>query len=550
MKTHSLIILAALGCLAACSNDAAEDGDGRRDAVGPGGTGAGVPSGTVPLTATTPGAGGSTTTPGTETGPTGAIPGSGNMDPPGLSVEMGATGAAPVASGSTAEPGASAPGSSSGSEQSPMPDDAPASGEMQPSEGELEPDPSADGEDVMEVPGSEDEDPGGGYPEHLGAACDVSAGEYGTDNPNLPNPFQMNDGSIVSSMDEWQCRRAEIIKDLEEYEVGPKPPPPQVDATFDDGRLNVTVTTDSGSITLSSSISGSGDCVMIGMGGFGGGLVNGCRTMNFNHDQVVRNDHSSGNAWPDDPYYTVYPELWEEAPNGGASPIENGNRKIGNYSAWSWGVSRLIDGLELTQEQHGIDLSKIGVQGCSYAGKMALWAGAWDQRIALTIAQESGGGGAPAWRTSQDYEQSTGQSVESIGDTNWGWFKDSLAGGDVEAHLLPHDHHELIALIAPRAFILLPGDPDNAWLGAHSAYVSFMAAKEVWKAMGVEDRAGIVVHNRGGAHCSASSGQTQGAQAFVDKFLRGQEANTNIENGLNDNWQAVVDWDSPTIPNP
>lgn len=36
----------------------------------------------------------------------------------------------------------------------------------------------------------------------------------------------------------------------------------------------------------------------------------------------------------------------------------------------------------------------------------------------------------------------------------------------------------------------------------------------------------------------------------MDKFLRGQEANTNIENGLNDNWQAVVDWETPTIPNP
>jgi hypothetical protein len=32
------------------------------------------------------------------------------------------------------------------------------------------------------------------------------------------------------------------------------------------------------------------------------------------------------------------------------------------------------------------------------AGKMALFAGAFDERVALTVAQENGGGGAPAWR--------------------------------------------------------------------------------------------------------------------------------------------------------
>lgn len=382
-----------------------------------------------------------------------------------------------------------------------------------------------------------------GFPEFAGAGCDAEAGAYGVENAKLPNPFQMNDGSIVASMAQWECRRAEIIQDLQEYEVGPKPAPPEVAATFSGGTLNVQVTTPSGTLTLTSNISGTGDCVIIGTAG--GNLVTGCRSMAFNHDQVVRNDHSSGNAWPDDPYYDVYPELYEEAPYGG-DPVANGNLKIGNYSAWSWGVSRLIDGLELTKEQHGIDLSKIGVHGCSYGGKMALWAGALDQRIALTIAQESGGGGAPSWRTSEDYEMANNADVESIDDTNWAWFKDSLLNSRTP-HQLPHDHHELIALIAPRAFVTLSGDPGNAWLGAHSEYVSFMAAKEVWKAMGVEDRAGIEVHSQGGAHCQASNGQKQAAQAFVNRFLVGQDANTSIVNGVNADWQAMIDWETPVL---
>src|SRR5262249_10496111 len=73
---------------------------------------------------------------------------------------------------------------------------------------------------------------------------------------------------------------------------------------------------------------------------------------------------------------------------------------VGSMILWAWGVSRIIDGLEKTAGQNKIDLSRIAVTGCSYAGKMALYAGAFDERIALTIPEESGGGGEAAWRVS------------------------------------------------------------------------------------------------------------------------------------------------------
>ena len=96
----------------------------------------------------------------------------------------------------------------------------------------------------------------------------------------------------------------------------------------------------------------------------------------------------------------------------------------GQYSAWAWGVSRIIDGLELVQNVLPIDLKHIAVTGCSYAGKMALFAGAFDERIALTIAQESGGGGATSWRYSQTEPAG---SVETLGATSHQWFSE----GDV-----------------------------------------------------------------------------------------------------------------------
>jgi hypothetical protein len=387
-----------------------------------------------------------------------------------------------------------------------------------------------------------------GYPENTGADCVVSAGAYGTANPNLPNPFAMNDGTIISTVDQWKCRRNEIKKDLEEYEIGVKPEPPQVQATFTGGALRVQVTTAAGSITLTSNVTGTGSCVVIGMNGTSN-LINGCRQVPFNAGQVVQVSTGNSDQPPDDPYYTVYPELWEEAPYGG-TPTTNGNRRIGDYSAWSWGISRLIDGLEQVKDQMGIDTGKIAVHGCSYAGKMALFAGALDERVALTIAQESGGGGIPSWRLSQDFNQRTRVDVEKIDNTNWSWFKDSMLNPPRDPDQLPHDHHELIAMIAPRAFLAI-GNPTQTWLSDESGYKSLVAAREVWSALGAADNFGYDF-NTNLPHCQASASHTQSANAFVNRFLQDGNANTNIANAPNAanfdlNTNTVINWTRPTL---
>jgi hypothetical protein len=387
-----------------------------------------------------------------------------------------------------------------------------------------------------------------GYPENTGAFCAVTAGAYAGDNPNLPNPFAMHDGTLISTMAEWTCRRNEIKKDIEEYEIGVKPEPPQVAATFAGGTLSVVVTTAAGSITLTSNVTGTGSCVVIGMNGTSN-LVNGCRQVPFSAGQVVQVSTGNSDQPPDDPYYTVYPELWEEAPYGG-TPTTNGNRRIGNYSAWSWGISRLIDGLEQVKDQMGVDTSKIAVHGCSYAGKMALFAGALDERIALTVAQESGGGGIPSWRLSEDFNQRTTTDVEKIDNTNWSWFKDSMLNPPLDPHSLPHDHHELIAMIAPRPFVAL-GNPTQSWLSDESGYKSLIAASAVWQAMGASDRFGYDF-NTTQAHCATSPSQVQTVNAFVNRFLLDQDANTSVANppnaaGFDLNAAAAIDWETPTL---
>lgn len=352
-------------------------------------------------------------------------------------------------------------------------------------------------------------------------------------NKKLPDPFAMHDGTRISTKAAWACRRNEIKKDIEKYEIGPKPEPPMVEASVSGGKLSVKVTTAAGSLTLSSTIGAAAGsrCVAIGMNG-NSALINGCVQVPFSHDQVVKYG-SDSTQYQSDPFYEVYPELWG---------------KIGNYAAWSWGISRLIDGVVQVADELGIDPTKIGVHGCSYAGKMALFAGAFDERVALTIAQESGGGGITSWRTSADFNARTGTNVEKIDNTNFSWFLKSMK--TLDPYSLPHDHHELIAMIAPRAVVAM-GNQDFEWLGDESGWKSINAAKEVWKALGVPDRIGFDFTSNHG-HCAAPASQVASAKAFVDKFLKGQTADTNVaikpqEGNFDLDFTNVVDWQTPTL---
>lgn len=330
----------------------------------------------------------------------------------------------------------------------------------------------------------------------------------------IPDKWSNADTRSTNFTD-WSRRRAEIAWEIQHYEIGEKPVrPDSISASYSGGILTVNVTENGKTIVLTSQIilpAGTGPFpAVIGMNRGSGSLPSSIFSnrniaqITYNHNQVVT--YNSKNQ--SDPYYKLYPNLFY----------------TGQYSSWSWGVSRIIDGLELVQANLPIDLKKLAVTGCSYAGKMALFAGALDERIALTIAQESGGGGAAAWRVSQ----SLPVSVETLGATSRQWFMESMfaySGNNVSK--LPFDHHELCAMIAPRALLIL-GNPDFVWLADESGYVSSRAAHEVWKTFGIADRFGFSIVG-GHGHCVLPNSQYPEVEAFVDKFLLGiTTANTNI----------------------
>lgn len=332
----------------------------------------------------------------------------------------------------------------------------------------------------------------------------------------LTDPLMWSDGSgRVKKFSDWKRRRAEIIREIEHYEVGQKPTVPKecIDAIMDGDTLKVKVSVNGEVLTIKAPINypeGEGPFpAIIGIGWGAGSLPlsifkeRNIATIGFNFTQVMSHTQKRGQ----EPINKLYPDQLE----------------MGSYTAWPWGVSRLIDGLEIVGEKSKIDTKHLAISGCSFAGKMALFAGAFDERIALTIAQEPGGGGAAAWRVSE-----TLGNVETLGRTNYSWFKESMIQFKEEnVARLPHDHHELCALVAPRALLVL-GNPDYEWLADESGYVSCQAARKVWEAFGIEDRMGFSFIDKHG-HCQLPESQYPEVEAFVDKFLLDKkEVNTNV----------------------
>ncbi|MCR5180538.1 MAG: hypothetical protein K6C30_04920 [Bacteroidaceae bacterium] len=319
----------------------------------------------------------------------------------------------------------------------------------------------------------------------------------------------------VKDFADWSRRRGEISQLVQHYELGRKPAmaPGEVVAYMDADTLIVTVTVEGRTLTLRSTIhypkvGQPPYALMIGTSGislphqlFDGKPI---ATMIFHESQV--NDYS--HIWRKDrvrgqfAFDRLYPQL----------------QANGAYIEWAWGLSRLLDGLQLLgPERTRIDMSHVGVTGCSYAGKMALYCSAFDERVALTISQEPGGGGAAAWRVSHTLSE-----VEDLDHTDYHWFLESMRDdfkGD-KVYQLPFDQHEVCAMICPRALLLL-GNPDWKWLADEAMKPSAEAARKVWERFGIADRFDCSIVG-GHPHCVLPESQYPLVESFIDRFLLGK----------------------------
>jgi hypothetical protein len=186
----------------------------------------------------------------------------------------------------------------------------------------------------------------------------------------------------------------------------------------------------------------------------------------------------------------------EIAPDAGSSDRSTGLYRVypeghyGSLAAWAWGYHRCVDVL---CRMDFVDAGRIAIAGHSRGGKTALLAGATDERIALTAANNSGCAGVGCFRV-------RGPDCERISDCikNFAyWYGPRFQDYANREDDLPFDQHMLLALIAPRAVFCAEGLAD-VWSNPRGAWETLQAARKVYGFLGAEQKIGS--WDRDGGH--------------------------------------------------
>jgi hypothetical protein len=346
----------------------------------------------------------------------------------------------------------------------------------------------------------------------------------------LPDPFTFLDGTKVTTRQQWDCRRKEILAIAERYLYAPVPGAPDgVTGTVDGGAISIAVTVGGTTANFTANITGQGDAIVVG----------------GNLPGVTHKSLAFG--------------------AGFADQIQNlyGFTELNPNIARGWMIDRVMDVLEQNPGS-GHDPQKLAVTGCSGCGKGSLLTGVFS-RVPLTVIVESGGGGATSFRQVEWFRNGEGQAtwtcpdgppqgIDNLEDNGacgpWVTGAARFFRDNPERIInLPMDQHLLLATIAPRYVVHFTNDNGNGWchLAGTSEALAAYAAKPVWNALGVPERMGFSMYSAN--HCGASAAQTSLVGEMVKLAFNGDTmANTNVLNILpNGVQQPVSEWDAMWI---
>lgn len=341
----------------------------------------------------------------------------------------------------------------------------------------------------------------------------------------LPDPLISDEGAPVTTATQWQqYRRGEILRHFEESVYGPRPGKPErlefVVTSLDENALGgkarrkqVSILFEGGDrpfavhVLIYLPINARKPApIFIGYNFNGNHSINADPGIHLSKSWMRKNeggnlnhratDASRGKAssrWPVETilargyglatayYGDVEPDHadgWKDGIRSFYKTDANGQplalEDWSAISAWSWALSRIVDYLEIDSD---IDAKRIALLGHSRLGKTSLWAGATDERFAITISNNSGCGGAALSR------RAFGETVQRINTNFPHWFNQSFKQFNGNENALPVDQHELIALMAPRP-VYIASAVEDEWADPNGEFLSAKAAGPVYELFG------------------------------------------------------------------
>lgn len=348
---------------------------------------------------------------------------------------------------------------------------------------------------------------------------------------NFQDPFILNNGTRVQTIQDWGIRQEEIKQMLLDIEYGHMPDHPdnitaKILGTEDLGggnllnTIQLIMTPNSSTPNLRINLSvwiyipnGTGPfptMVKVAPDGTGSQEPMSQKILDRGYIYVCYNHIELD---PDTQGYDIVGPCQEAYPD----------YDWGSITVWAWGAMRVADFLLneswVDSEAEGIpniDPNVLIITGHSRRGKTALLAGALDERFSVVAPNGSGCCGAGSFLVQGLFSETIADITSEYRFKSW--FQEDFGRFGGNEQNLPFDQHYIRALIAPRIIISTDATEDY-WANPIGTQAVYEASMPVFEFLNATENNSI--HYRSGGHAFTAE-DFEAILGVSDKFLLGK----------------------------